>query len=153
MTRTALYRHFDASGALLYVGISDSPASRLRQHLAASPWAGDIASVTLAWFDDRQAALCAETIAIMTEKPLYNRKSLALSFDEAMPTAKLLTEIADYLFSTGMSKSVFGMTAIGDPGFVFGLEKGREPRSRVVSRVREYMRDGVTYAASKVGAS
>lgn len=153
MTRISLYRHFDAAGALLYVGVSDNPASRLRQHLVTSDWAGEIASVTLAWFDDRQSALCAETIAIMTEKPLHNRKSLALVVDEAMPTVNLLTEIAAYLEATGMSKSVFGMTALGDPGFVFGLEKGREPRSRLVARARQFMRDGTTYAASKSEAS
>lgn len=68
---TTLYRHFDASGALLYVGISLSVLDRLTAH-RASRWHSDIAAVTLEHFPTREAALDAEAEAITNENPKYN---------------------------------------------------------------------------------
>lgn len=72
MTRTALYRHYDADGALLYVGISDTPDKRLKQHQLHSAWAEAVASTHLVWFDNRAAAEDAERAAIRTEAPAHN---------------------------------------------------------------------------------
>lgn len=73
MTRCALYRHFDATGALLYLGISLSPIERLSQHMSAAPWAEEITTITVQWHPDRKAAEKAEREAILTEKPKNNR--------------------------------------------------------------------------------
>lgn len=70
--RTALYRHFDADGALLYVGIALSPTYRLSTHRASSAWAQSIAHVTMEWFETRDEALAAEKRAIETEGPKHN---------------------------------------------------------------------------------
>lgn len=70
--QTALYRHFDAAGTLLYVGISHSAVQRLQQHMNGSRWARDIASVQIAQYDSREAALAAERLAIINERPLWN---------------------------------------------------------------------------------
>lgn len=70
--RTALYRHFDADGKLLYVGISLSPTYRLSQHRDASLWFTQIVRVEIAWFDTREGAMAAEQSAIQAEKPLHN---------------------------------------------------------------------------------
>lgn len=67
-----LYRQFDASGALLYVGIADDPRARMRRHAAQSAWASLIARVTLDHFEDREKAEAAERQAIFEEKPLHN---------------------------------------------------------------------------------
>jgi hypothetical protein len=48
---TALYRHFNAAGDLLYVGISLSVINRLAGHMASSKWASDIATVKIEYFD------------------------------------------------------------------------------------------------------
>jgi excisionase family DNA binding protein len=69
---TCLYRHFDADGALLYVGVSLSAIARLCQHRAESGWFGRITTVTLQWFPNRSQALAAETAAIRSEHPLHN---------------------------------------------------------------------------------
>lgn len=69
---TALYRHRNAEGTLLYVGISLSPIYRLSQHRDASPWFKEIATVTVEWFDSRELALAAEREAIRSESPIYN---------------------------------------------------------------------------------
>jgi hypothetical protein len=71
--RTALYRHWDADGELLYVGISLSAVGRLAQHRASAPWFVDIANVTIEWFDTRAEAQAAEIEAITLEHPLHNK--------------------------------------------------------------------------------
>lgn len=72
MTRTALYRHYNADGALLYVGISNSPIYRLRQH-EASAWFFNISNVSIEWHATERAARAAERKAIAVERPLHNR--------------------------------------------------------------------------------
>ena len=71
--KTALYRHLDAAGALLYVGISLSAITRLSQH-AASAWSTEISSVTIENFDNRNDAIEAEKNAIKSERPKYNKQ-------------------------------------------------------------------------------
>jgi hypothetical protein len=66
----ALYRHFDEKGALLYVGVALTPASRLRSHVQGSPWARNVATVTIEWFPSD--ALAAERGAISGEAPKHN---------------------------------------------------------------------------------
>ncbi len=63
----AVYRHYDAAGALLYVGCSTDPAARLYSHFKESAWAKLIASVTFEWFDDRADALAAEILRAVSE--------------------------------------------------------------------------------------
>ncbi len=81
MMQTALYRHFDAAGRLLYVGISLSVLTRLSQHMAASSWADEIASMTVARFATRDEAHAAEREAIRTENPLHNLMRYALKLE------------------------------------------------------------------------
>ena len=58
-----------------------------------------------------------------------------------MPTiTDLIAAVEGHLARTGTSASAFGRKAVGDPCFVRDLRAGREPRSRVVSRVVEYMK-------------
>jgi hypothetical protein len=71
---TQLYRHFDAEGRLLYVGISLSAIHRLAQHKKTAEWHKNIAKVTVETFETREAALLAETIAIQKENPIYNKQ-------------------------------------------------------------------------------
>lgn len=69
---TAVYRMYDAQGALLYVGQSVNPATRPMQLSDHRRWVTDIASMTLHWFPTRQDALREEERAIRAEKPLHN---------------------------------------------------------------------------------
>lgn len=70
--KTALYRHFDTSGALLYVGVSLSAVARLAQHKQTAHWFEQLARVDVEWFDSRFEALEAEAIAITRELPRHN---------------------------------------------------------------------------------
>lgn len=71
---TALYRHFDDEGALLYVGVSLHPIARMEQHGDAAGWFQFITRVEIEWHASRDAALAAEAQAITGERPLFNVK-------------------------------------------------------------------------------
>jgi len=68
----ALYRFYDATGTLLYVGITADPGSRWRKHAQEKPWWQQITSITLETHPTRAAALEAERQAILAEKPVHN---------------------------------------------------------------------------------
>lgn len=69
-----LYRHFDANGELLYVGISLSAINRLAQHKGASHWFNEIARVDITCYPDRKSVIDAESAAITNENPKHNLK-------------------------------------------------------------------------------
>jgi hypothetical protein len=70
--RCALYRHFDAEGTLLYVGISLRPMTRTKEHVTLSGWAEQIANVRIEYFPTRKEAMEAEARAVQDENPLHN---------------------------------------------------------------------------------
>ena len=67
-----LYRHYDETGALLYVGISNHVGRRTDDHAKHSGWFERIAKIDVKRFDSRSEALSAERTAIVAEAPLYN---------------------------------------------------------------------------------
>lgn len=71
-SRPGLYRHFDADGSLLYVGMSLDVMNRTRSH-ALSAWWNDVATITIERFETKEQAAAAELHAIRTERPLHNR--------------------------------------------------------------------------------
>lgn len=71
--RTALYRHFDENGALLYVGIAKDPGKRGEQHGYHSKWYRFVADTQTEWFDTREQAAAAERSAILHESPIFNQ--------------------------------------------------------------------------------
>lgn len=70
--RTELYRHYDDTGALLYVGVSLNTVARLAQHMQGSAWADKITTIHIERFDTRAEAIEAELRAIRSERPLHN---------------------------------------------------------------------------------
>ena len=69
---TCLYRHFDAEGKLLYVGISLNAVARLYQHSLGARWFRSIARIEVEWHPCRRSAIAAEIGAIQAERPLHN---------------------------------------------------------------------------------
>ena len=68
-----LYRAFDSSDNLLYVGISYDWLKRLHSHEKDSEWLELTDRVTIERYPDRDSVLDAEKRAIIAEKPLYNK--------------------------------------------------------------------------------
>ncbi|MEU2724044.1 GIY-YIG nuclease family protein [Streptomyces smyrnaeus] len=73
MERIALYRLYDDSGRLLYVGITRDPKARWNAHARDKHWWPEVASKTLEWFETRKSAERIEKIEIEEGKPAYNR--------------------------------------------------------------------------------
>lgn len=71
-TRTDLYRHFDADGKLLYVGISLSALQRTMSH-KHSGWWEMVTRIEIERHNTRDEALDAEREAIKTERPEFNK--------------------------------------------------------------------------------
>lgn len=69
---TALYRHWNEAGRLLYVGISSNHFRRVGEHEALSHWFGEVSNITIEHFADRDEAVEAERSAILAERPIFN---------------------------------------------------------------------------------
>jgi predicted GIY-YIG superfamily endonuclease len=68
----ALYRFYDASDVLLYVGITVDPGARFKKHGGDKPWWSEVDRISIDHFATRQEALAAERKAIKEEQPLHN---------------------------------------------------------------------------------
>ena len=98
-----LYRHFDRTGNLLYVGISKCAIRRTAEHHERSKWYGEIDIIKIERFGTKREAEEAEIKAIKTEKPKYNINCLVKS-----------NPIKDKLFGvyyTSMVKIYIALTA------------------------------------------
>lgn len=72
-TRTAIYRFYDTHRVLLYVGITNEPWRRWREHVLTQPWYPQARHWTVTWHDSEQAARRAELKAIRGERPRFNK--------------------------------------------------------------------------------
>lgn len=69
---TSLYRFFNASGELLYVGITSRDVTRWESHAKTKEWWPAVAATTVEHYDSRSLAEAAEAEAIRTERPRHN---------------------------------------------------------------------------------
>jgi hypothetical protein len=67
-----LYRHYDAGGGLLYIGMSQYVLARQTRHFKKSEWANTIYQIIIEPFASRDELLEAEQLAIATEFPKFN---------------------------------------------------------------------------------
>jgi predicted DNA-binding transcriptional regulator AlpA len=65
MSEFSLYRHFDKTGTLLYVGVSLNALGRLAEH-NRSAWAQEIVRVEITKWASREASMRAERRALRT---------------------------------------------------------------------------------------
>jgi predicted GIY-YIG superfamily endonuclease len=70
--KAVLYRHLDAGGKLLYVGVSNNLLERLTTHRSQAHWFDRITCIRLEHFDTWDEAVAAETKAFHEEMPEYN---------------------------------------------------------------------------------
>ena len=82
MTKTALYRFFDADGKLLYVGITGDIRRRWKQHEQGKPWWPSVAEKAVTWHGSRIDAEIAELEAIRDEEPEHNWQTPNITEEE-----------------------------------------------------------------------
>jgi predicted GIY-YIG superfamily endonuclease len=70
--RCALYRHYDESNVLLYIGITEAIATRGKAHAKRAEWVRYAHRVEAVWFQTRARAENAERHAIQTEQSVFN---------------------------------------------------------------------------------
>jgi predicted GIY-YIG superfamily endonuclease len=68
----AVYRFYDRHEELLYVGISNNPRRRWKQHMKEKAWYPQVRHQTVTWYDSERAARRAESAAIRQERPHFN---------------------------------------------------------------------------------
>lgn len=70
--QVALYRFYDAHEELLYVGISNDPRRRWKEHAKDKTWYPRVRHQALTWYPGEYDARRAETRAIREERPQFN---------------------------------------------------------------------------------
>ncbi len=145
MTETALYRHFDAEGRLLYVGVSKNAAARFSQH-ADKPWFDEIANMTVERFPTRAEAEAAERAAIRAESPIHN-----IIHSCAQRTANRRGNehpLAVYLDGHGLNQYEFAkMASVGQP-MISRLIRGKAtPSIRLAARIQKITEGAVSIYA------
>lgn len=79
-----VYRLFDVSEELLYVGIAVDPGARLYMHRREKPWWPEVTRTALETFPTRADAEYREAHAILTEHPRHNQAIPALARLDAL---------------------------------------------------------------------
>lgn len=77
-----VYRCYDTSGRLIYVGCTNNPPARLASHRKSSWWFDQTKNVRVIVFPDRAYALAKERMAIGEERPRWNVKCRWSSRDD-----------------------------------------------------------------------
>lgn len=68
-----VYRHYSATGDLLYVGVTSKPKERILGHSITSAWWGDVAYIVYTEPMRREDALALEVHMINLHRPPFNR--------------------------------------------------------------------------------
>ncbi|MGW4505728.1 GntR family transcriptional regulator [Streptomyces sp. NPDC004436] len=86
---TALYRLYDNSDVLLYVGISKHPERRWTEHAVdrSDTWWPLVAAKRVEWFATRKEAESAEVATIRAERPVHNRDHAPRDYQQSLREA------------------------------------------------------------------
>jgi hypothetical protein len=88
VAKCALYRHFDAAGNLLYVGIAYNPFRRTGNHSFNADWYQSVCRIEIEWHATREKALWLEELAIARENPRHNSMRPAGVGEDVQPQRK-----------------------------------------------------------------
>lgn len=141
MSRTALYRHYDAEGRLLYVGITDCLSARDKQHREVAAWHKDVVRSETQWCVSRQHAAALERVAIRFERPVYN---VALANSQQLPVEAqefcgIAKEIEDASERLGLAPSTICERAGQGGRFYARLKSGARCWPGTAAKVRAWI--------------
>lgn len=69
---TGVYRLYACDGTLLYIGVTNDPLRRWKQHAATKSWWTEVDHIVLIPFGSATSARYMERQIIRSESPLYN---------------------------------------------------------------------------------
>lgn len=144
MSRAALYRHFDANGRLLYVGVSFEPTRRAADHSRNSGWSDRSSRIEMEWFDSRREAEAAERAAIRDEHPEFN-----IRHRDAVDPAEgpflcpeieaVVREIEGHCRDFGLKPTTVCQMGAGTRGLYAKMCRGGDLQYGTAIRLREWM--------------
>ncbi|MFD9443385.1 GIY-YIG nuclease family protein [Streptomyces sp. NPDC060001] len=70
--QTAVYRIYDRTESLLYIGMGNNPMNRWSAHAAQHAWWVEASSFRVQWYATRVEARAVEKEAILSEDPKHN---------------------------------------------------------------------------------
>jgi predicted GIY-YIG superfamily endonuclease len=151
---TALYRFYDNSGQLLYVGITHALERRWQAHKQNQLWWLDVARKEHVWLPNRAEAEAAELKAIQTEKPVWD-KSRTPTRGETWcdnprrdPREERLVSEAAQKIGTGIQSGAFPAWSFLPTPKVLGQRLNVSIRAAVLGRRRLSIGDGAILASS-----
>ena len=102
-TRHALYRFYNERMQLLYVGMTNEPWRRWREHVLEKPWYPQVRHWTVSFYDTEDEARRAELKAIRGERARYNIADVPAPVPPSFTvSAHLLTNVCLIWAVTGM---------------------------------------------------
>jgi prevent-host-death family protein len=110
---TAVYRLYDDSAALLYVGITYDTTTRFADHKVNKDWWTDVVTREVRWLPDRDAAWAEEQRVIREEHPRYNVASVHWVHDEHGAPPGDVVPISH--FTVGMGGTIDQVVKSGKP--------------------------------------
>jgi DNA-binding transcriptional regulator YiaG len=87
-----LYRLYDENGILLYVGVCQNVQARLLMHKHSKPWFRNVVDIEIESYENKNAALLAETKAIVNERPQFNTQKVPKNSSSAGHWIKKIRE-------------------------------------------------------------
>lgn len=115
---TAVYRCYDATDRLLYVGMSIDPGARIEYHRRYAPWFPSMTRSSVEWFPDRATARAEELRVMREESSLHNQEGLT------MPALGLVSRDHTW-WATEAVRLRRGKWAIKDIADALGTSRGR----------------------------
>ena len=146
---TALYRHFDASSRLLYVGVTSDLERRTKQHKAESRWYSEVCRTEVRIFADRAEAEAAEREEIRKSAPVHNAAFGVPSRIASANSRDLIDRIDRFAAATGLEPSTICQYAVRNSALYSRLKAGGECLPRTASRLLSWMDTHVARQAAE----
>ena len=131
-----VYRVYDQSGRLIYVGETANLFQRLESHRMTTWWASQVAKVKASVYPTRELALEAERAAIRDEDPRWNITGAwrcHRSWTEDRYVDYVTAYVNNRLTSTPPHLTNYGRTHIGNVARLFRARFGHDLATPVIT--------------------
>lgn len=139
--KTALYRHFDADGRLLYVGLTSSLDRRGREHRASADWWHQVKTTRAEMCLSKEHARDLERVAIRHEKPLYNKSNSKAPTPHNLQSAysAILTQMEARAAQLSISLTTLGHYALQDRHIYARLKRGGAVHQKTLDALQSWL--------------